>query len=485
MYNHGVKVNEQSTSVITPINGTAGLQVVFGTAPVNLLEDPYNATNKLQICYTFEEAVKKVGYSDDFTKYTLCQAIDASFRVFNVAPIILVNVLDPNKHKKSNLEEQYVVAAGECIVNIEGILLDTVVVKSEDGNSTFVKDVDYIVAFNDDGYVVVSIIGTGTISTEKKLTISSCSIDTTVISAKDIIGGVDVSTQKETGLELVRQIYPTFGLTPGLLLAPGWSHDPDVATVLAAKCTEINGAFNCECILDLDTTKATTYEKVKEVKESSGFTSEHAIVVWPKVKVGSKTYYYSAIAGALIAYTDANNNDVPNLSPSNRMNKVTASVLEDGTEVYLDQVQANQVNSYGVCTAINMNGWRMWGNNTAIYPASTEPKDRWICVRRFFSWWGNSFILTYTQKVDNPGNYRLIQSVVDSENIRGNSYKAQGYCAGARIEFLQEENPITDILNGKIQFHQKLAPYTPAEYILNTLEFDPTMIQAEMSGGDE
>ena len=38
-----------------------------------------------------------MGYSDDFRKYTLCQSIDASFRVFNIAPIVCINVLDPNK----------------------------------------------------------------------------------------------------------------------------------------------------------------------------------------------------------------------------------------------------------------------------------------------------------------------------------------------------------------------------------------------------
>lgn len=134
-------------------------------------------------------------------------------------------------------------------------------------------------------------------------------------------------------------------------------------------------------------------------------------------------------------------------------------------------------------TAINVNGWRTWGNNTAAYPATTDPKDRWFCCRRFFSWWGNSFILTYFQRVDDPANYRLIESIVDSENIRGNSYVSQGKCAGARIVFEEKDNPITDVLNGKIQFHQYLAPYAPAEDILNVLEFDPDMLAAAINGG--
>ena len=146
-------------------------------------------------------------------------------------------------------------------------------------------------------------------------------------------------------------------------------------------------------------------------------------------------------------------------------------------------VQANALNGVGVTTAINQNGWRLWGNNTAAYPGSTDPKDRWFCCRRFFSWWGNSFILTYNQHVDGPISVQLVENIVDSENIRGNSYVAQNKCAGAHIEFRAEENTATDIISGKVTFHQKLAPFVPAEYITNTLEFDPDMLYASINGG--
>lgn len=482
-YKHGIGILEQETSITIPIEGTAGLQVIFGTAPVNLLENPYEVANKLQLAYSFKEACQKVGYSDDFEKYTLCQSVDACFRVFNVAPIILVNVLDPKKHVKVNEEKSYSVVAGKVIVEVEGILKDTVVVKSEDGETTYQLDEDYVTSFDENGYLVVALLSGREVSNATALKINSKKIAPEMVTKEDIIGGYDMETDKETGLELIRQIYPKLGLTPGLILAPGWSHDANVATVIEAKCEAINGLFTCECVMDLDTSVATTYDKVKETKEETGFSSKHTIVCWPKVVIGEKVYYYSAIMGALIAYTDANNRDIPNLSPSNKDAGITGTILQDGTEILLDIEQANLINSCGVVTAINMNGWKSWGNNTACYPSNTDPKDRWIGVRRFFSWWGNTFILTYFQRVDDNANYRLIESVVDSENIRGNSFQARGYCAGAKISFLSAENPITDILNGTIRFHQYLAPYTPAEYIENTLEFDPSMIESALTGG--
>nr|DAX23673.1 MAG TPA: tail sheath tube [Caudoviricetes sp.] len=482
-YNHGIRVNEQATSLVAPITGSAGLQVVVGTAPVNLAKDPYAATNVPLIAYSFSEAVKQLGYSDDFKSYTLCQSMDASFRVFNVAPVIFINVLDPKKHKKENSETTVNVVAKQATIEMAGILLDTLTVK--DGGAALEAGVDYITSFDDRGFVQISLIEGTAHAEANQLTVKSTSIDPSVVQAKDVVGGYDSVTDKESGLELIRQVYPKFNMTPGLLLAPGWSQIPDVGIVLGAKCAEINGVFSCECILDVDSSVsgAKKYTAVGDWKNKNGYTNKHSVLLWPQVKVGSKQFAFSAIFAALTAYTDANNDDVPNLSPSNKLIGITGMVLDDGTEVTLDQTQANMLNGQGIVTAINVNGWRTWGNNTAAYPATTDPKDRWFCCRRFFSWWGNSFILTYFQKVDDPANYRLIESIVDSENIRGNSYASQGKCAGARIVFEEKDNPITNILNGKIQFHQYLAPYTPAEDILNVLEFDPDMLSAAISGG--
>ena len=70
MYRHGIYVSEQETSMIAPLNGTAGLQVVIGTAPVHLLADPAAAINKPLLVYSKAEAIAAVGYSDDFASFT-------------------------------------------------------------------------------------------------------------------------------------------------------------------------------------------------------------------------------------------------------------------------------------------------------------------------------------------------------------------------------------------------------------------------------
>lgn len=482
-YHHGIRVVENPTSLIAPILGTAALQVIFGTAPINLAQDPYKVTNVPTLIYSYQEAVSAMGYSEDFEHYTLCQSMDMCFRNFNIAPIILVNVLDPKKHKTDVQETEYLVIHNQVTVNVSGMLLDKMVVKKD--ATVLQKDMDYLSSFNSDGHIVITLLDTGAGVGAKKVVVSGVKIDPTLVTTEDIIGGYDFATGDECGLETIRQIYIDFGMTPGLILAPGWSQDPNVAAAMTAKCEEINGCFRCECIIDIDCSEqgATVYTKVKEAKERQGVQSIHAAAVWPKVMVGKKIYYMSAMLGAATAYTDATNDDVPNLSPSNKAGNITGLCLENGKTVKMDLTHASVVNSYGVITAVNANGWKTWGNNTAAYPSSTDPKDRWFCCRRFFSWWANSFILTYFQKVDEPSNLRLIEAICDAENIRGNSYVAQGKCAGCRIEFSMNENPTTNLLDGKLQFHQYLAPYPPAEDILNVLEFDPDMLREALGGG--
>ena len=238
------------------------------------------------------------------------------------------------------------------------------------------------------------------------------------------------------------------------------------------------------CILDISATSAKKYTDVAEIKTSNGFTSEYAISVWPKVKYAGNIMHYSTVLAAEMCYMDSENSDIPALSPSNKTMPVQGACLDDGSDVLLDENQANALNSQGIVTAIPINGsWRVWGNNTSCYPSNTDPKDRWISVRRMFNWQGNTFIKTYFDKVDNNANYKLIESIVDAENLRGNSLVAQGLVAGMKLEFIEAENPVTDIMNGKIKFHQKFSPFTPAEYIENVLEFDPTLIQDALTGG--
>lgn len=481
-YKHGVTVLENPTTFDQPMESASSIQVVFGTAPINMAENIDEVVNKPVLIKKFEEAKRKLGYSENWDKYTLCEVMDASLKHVKVGPVIFVNVLDPAVHKQSKTGVALDVKNKEAKINEEGVLLDTLVLKRD--TTELVNGEDYFADFDDNGNVIISFI-TDSIT---GLTADFVQLDPDLVTKNDIIGGYDAETNEFKGIENVSIIFPKLGVIPTLLLAPGFSSDPDVAAVLVAKSENINGSFKTENVLDVD---GDSIEQAFEDKKNKLFNDKSSIVCWPKAKINGKTYHLSSIVAAVMQRTDAENEDVPYKSPSNKRVPIEAVVNSKGQEIFLDQVQGNRLNAKGIVTAVNMRGWRIWGNNTAMYDYDIhqyeipDPKDRFIAVRRMFNWWGNSFILNYFDRVDEPTNYRLIESVVDSENIRANGFQARGQIAGARIEFRREDNPVSQILNGKIQFIQKIGFLTPAEEIINVLEFDPTILTESLFGGEQ
>lgn len=487
MYKHGIYTMERETSVSAPVNSTAGLQVIIGTAPVNQTEKPEDALKPV-LCHSFEEAVKVVGYSEDFESYTLCQSIYASFVMNKVAPIILINVLDPEKHTKALSPTEVPVTDHKAVLKEKGVLKKALKLKATGSEGQAITEgTDYELSFDNMGNLVINLLPAGKAYSEATVYVESGNrLDPSMVTYSDIVG--TASGNSETGIKALRQIYPKFNMTAGIISAPGWSHFPTVATALQGATKSINGTFSAFALLDLYSANglmegetpvpyAENYSEIKEKKEMLGAISENAALCWPMCISGSKKLYMSAVMGAVMQRTDADNGDVPSVSPSNKACGITGTVLKDGTQIVLDQMQANTVNSYGVVTSINMNGFRLWGNNTCVYPAVTDVKDRFISVKRAFVWAENSFVLSYTQKVDNPMNPRLIENLVDSENIKGNALVAAGHFARYEIEYRPEENPMTDILNGKITFHENISPFTPAENIHNIFEFDPQALK--------
>ncbi len=479
MINHGIKIREEATALTAPVTGDCSVPVVIGTAPVNMAANPAAVVNVPILANSADEAIEALGYIADFKNYSLCQMMYLTSNVYQVSPVVYINVLDPAKHNKPLTETEVQVNDLQAVLAVEGVILDGLSVKAGADGTALVKGTDYDLEFNEDGHLVISLIGTGAGKSATSLKVSGKQLDPSKVTKDDIIG--TYSAGKETGMQLIRQVYPKLSIVPGLLIAPGWSQIPEVGVALAAKAANINGVFKAQALMDLDTAKATKYTDCKQVKEDSGFTSIFGVPMWPCDRIGDLIFAKSAVMAARIAYQDAENGNVPSLSPSNKLLGVTGQCLADGTEVILDQDQGNTVNSFGVLTAINLKGWRSWGNYTGAYPSSGDAKDIWIAVRRMFNWHGNTFIQTYFDKVDDPMNTKLIENVVDSENIRTGAY-APEYWAGASMEYRKDDNPTTDILAGKMTFRQHIAPYTPAQEINNVLSYDTDMLAAALGG---
>lgn len=465
-YQHGVYTYEVPTSIVPPVKSTAGLTVIVGTAPIHLTVDPAALVNKPMLGYTYSECVKKMGYLDDFDSYTICEAISSHFALFAVAPIVMINVLDPDKHSETG-SEKVTITKNEGILKVAGVLKSSVVIKGVDGDNPYDAK-DYELEFDDDGYLHIYTSVAAEVKVEFK------KLNPSLVTPADIIGGVSLDGSYK-GLELVNEVFPRFREVPGIIIAPKYSTNSAVAAVMKAKALNINGLFQAVAFVDVSTSEVTDYTGVPEHKNLNNLDSPNLVVCWPKVSLGGKQYHMSTQAASLANWVDASNEGYPYEEFSNKNLQMDAAVLADGTEILLSLEQANYLNGQGIVTALNwIGGWRAWGHRTSAYPANTDPKDAFISVRRVFIYEQNQFILSFWQKVDKPGNRKLIENIVDSKNIDLNSKAARQFILGGRIEFLEQENAVTALMDGTYTFHLFITPPTPAREIKGLFEFDPS-----------
>lgn len=469
---HGVSTKQAETSVSTPVTANSGIAFIVGAAPVHTVG---GKVNEPVMCMNYGDAVSALGYSDDWQKYPLCEAVYSQFKLYNMSPVVFVNVLDPVKHKKSVAETEYQISDKKILLPLE-TLKDTVNVTG------YTAGTDYELFYEGEN-LILEVLETGKITSAiEKLTIAYDAVDPSKITKADIIGGFDTDTKKSSGFELIDSVFPKFGIVVDLLLAPGWSHNAEVAAVMSVKAAAINGVFEGKALIDVDTTAVKHYADVPQWKKTNNINSKTQLLFFPLVKLGDRVFHLSVQAAGRIGQTDADNGGTPAESPSNKTLQIGSSVLADGSEVLLDIQQANYLNSNGIVTALNfVGGYVLWGNQTACYPADTDVKNYFIPVSRMFGWVANTLILTYWSKVDKKMTRRLIDSIVDSVNIWLNGLVAEEQLLGGRVEFKDDENSTAALMAGKAVFHIYMTPPSPAQELDFVLEYDAEYVSAALA----
>ncbi len=478
-YRHGIYGSEVPTSLVPMTQTDSGLVVAVGTAPVHVASAPV-AANTPVLCYSYKEAVAAFGFDNDFSKYTLCEVMKSHYALFNMAPVVFINVLDVATHKKAVSKKEVQLTDNTVSVDCAALLDTLKVFPAADSVTALVKDTDYTVAYDDDNKLVITALSGGAVTAANaKLYLDFDEVDASAVAAADIIGGVNSSTGASSGLELIEEVFPRFGLVPGIIIAPKFSGDPAVAAVMKAKTTNIDGHFRAIALADIPTDAVKTYTAASEWKNRNNFVDTSLAACWPKVSLGGEQYHISTQLAGIMNKTDASHDDIPYYSPSNKGLQADSAVLEDGQEVFLSSAQAAYLNGQGIVTALNfIGGWKSWGNRTTAYPSNTDVKDNFIPIRRMFNWVSNTLVTSFWSKIDDPMNKRLIETIMDSANIWLNGLTAKGALLGGRVEFRADENTTTDLMDGKIKFHVYITPPSPAREIEFVQEYDPEYIQS-------
>lgn len=463
MANHGVFVTEQATSIGAPVVAASGVPFVIGTAPVQSAEDPAALGVPVRIT-GWNEFRKRFGYADDWAKYTLCEYAFVHFALYAMQPVIFVNLLDPATHNEAVAAADISVVNHRITLPKEAIDSAALVIKAETGTGTaYIKGTDYEV-FYTDAACIVEILSTSAAYSAAKLNVAYSKVKPSLVDA----------TAVATGMESIELCATTLGIVPDLIVAPVYSEENAVAAVMAAKAGGINGLFRAKALIDVPSGSgdAEAYSGVLAYKNTNALTDENQILCWPKVTFGGKTYHMSCHLAALIAANDTQFG-APYVSPSNKTLMIDGLVNGAGAEINLTLAQANILNAAGIVTALNfMGGWKAWGNYTACYPVASDVKDNLIPVSRMFDWVGNTVVQTCWSYIDQPMNRRTVDNILDMINIWLNGLVGSGYLLGARVEMTEDENPVTNLMQGIVKFHLYITPPSPAQEINFTLEYD-------------
>lgn len=452
-YKHGA-YGEITTSKVTDAKQGDVVAAYIGTAPINLIrgyaeKDLVNMPIKVA---NMSDTQSKLGYSGDWDSFTLCEAFAQHFdnTVGNVGPIYVVNVLDPDAHKKAEKTTTELTFSNKrAEFESADIILDTFAI------ADMVEGVDYSLAYNfAKGTVVVTLL---TDNASAK-TCSYNTVDVSAVNEEDIIGQTTEDGQY-TGLHAMKLIYQYHNAVLNLLAAPGWSQIPAVYKAMVGTVQKLNGHWdgfvNADIpLVDGDGEAINTIAKAIAWKEANGYTSELSKIYWPMVKDSSgRASHLSTVGQATMLRVDLNHDSVPFESPSNKEIMATVQYFGEGSKNKgFDQQTANSLNEKGITTACFWGGkWVLWGPHTAAftYNGSMDARAIFDVNIRMLMHITNGFQLRHGTKIDQPLTPQERDTILNAEKQELDTLTGIGALIGTpSVVFLETANPVSDMMNG-------------------------------------
>lgn len=452
-YKHGTYAYLGETQAKSAIqSGTIAAYV--GTAPVNLVRGykELGAVNAPVRLTGYSQAQRAVGYSKAWERYTLCEAVAMHLNnpLGNCGPIYVVNVLDPDVHRKAEpVTKALTFVNGRAEFIDHDIILDTFALADK------AEGVDYRLSYN---YTKNSVVVTLINGEEGSINSTYYVVDTTLVTTEDIIGGVS-DADEYSGIAAINLIYMREFKVPTLLGAPGWSHLPPVYKALVSLANGVNRKWLAFVAADIPVAAAATRTAAKSWRKTNGYTSLNSKVCWPQGQDSEGNVFHLSTAVIWqLQKTDSGNNGVPGETCSNREVPFIRQYFGEGAvNQGFDQVDGNELNEAGITTAVPFGGkWVLWGGHTAAYEygVTSDPVEIFDTNVRMLFHCANSYMLEWAPRVDGGMTLQLRDEILNREGDKLRGYKAAGYFIGDPVcVFEASDNPETDMINGDFKWN--------------------------------
>lgn len=481
-YKHGSFGSMSSTQDL--VNVTAGtLPVYFGILPVHQLMDYSGTVNKPILVSGYDDAISKVGYNDEnWKEFDLCEAIHAHFKnnIQKIGPIVLVNVLDPDKMKKSAQTSSVTFVNNQAVIESDKIILKSISITDK------ILGVDFSVEYSANGAHVI-INDLKAVFNSTPVTVTYDIVDISLVTEEEIIGGTSSTTGVKTGISVVDLVYQTYHMVPTILDSPGWSHYQNVDAALKSASQLINGHWYAWVNSNLiSNSNANTISKAKTWKTTNAYTGNNESPSWPMAKNVNRIFHLSTLTTVTMQWVDYQNRDVPHETPSNKPIDITGLCLADGTDIVFDQLQANDLNSKGIRTAICWGGqWVLWGPHTGEYEygKTMDVRNKFDSTMRMMYYILNNFQLTYGSEVDKPMFRSRIDTILNNYQEQIDSLISEGKLLYGLIQFTQASNPTSDLIEGNFNFDITTTTTPPGKSINARLQYTTKGLSVLFGGG--
>lgn len=465
-YLHGAYGDQQAIGTRVATESQSAV-VLVGTAPVqNLLPDDNGDwnVNKPILVNDISEAKKYFGYSDDWAKYSLCEAMHVFLELAGVGPLVMINVLDPKStHKSSTVTTKTATPSSGRITlaNCEDAILDTIVVKTQDTPPVEkVKGTDYTAVYNAaKKSIIIQELTAGALGSAA-LDITYYTVTASTITSTDIIGADD-GAGTHTGLYAIKDVYNLCGVIPAIFMAPGWSEVPAVHATMATLSLKINGHWDAWMFTDIpisDNGTPVTMASAKTWKDANGYTKKNETVSFPMV-VGtdSKKYHLSVIRCANFLQLLAENDGIPYHTASNTAAGIVANLWLGASsvgKVFDDQYINENLNKNGICSAAFVGGrWVIWGAHSAEYDQVNGDNINVSETNYMMLFYlSNDFQARRVYDVDQPLSANDIQSITAEEQSRLDALVKIGALTYGVATLDTSEAAKSDMYNGDFLF---------------------------------
>ena len=204
---------------------------------------------------------------------------------------------------------------------------------------------------------------------------------------------------------------------------------------------------------------STTNDITKAIawKKTNGYKNKYDKVCFPMVTYNGQIYHLSTITAFTMQATDLANDDSPYVSPSNKNINADGACLADGTQLFISETEANQMNEEGI-TSVNIirRRLRLWGSHMSNYEFasldSISYEDRSDSNIRMMLYLMNYLQYNYIDDIDTSFSRKDIDSVLTSVQQWLNSLVNENKLLYATVSFNESENSTENLVNGDFVF---------------------------------